>query len=363
MSDSILKEEERLSLGFRSLYEKYGYLPYKMSKFEEYDLYVANKEFLAGEGVVTFHDTDGKLLALKPDVTLSIIKNDVDGGHKRKLYYDENVYRISAKTKRFKEIRQVGLECLGDVDLYDVYETVELALQSLASVSGSFALELSHLGISSAILKGIGGGEEFETQVAVAIGNKNAHETVALCEKYGVAEGAETLLALLSAYGDMSTAMKKIAPLCKSEAAKGAYEDMQALCQLLEKNENADKICLDFSALGDRNYYDDVVFKGFIEGVGECVLVGGRYDRLLTRMGRSSSAIGFAVYLDALEGFGKRQRATDVDVLLLYGDKTDAAAVVAKVQAIASEGKSVRAQKEKGGVRYGEVVDLRGGKV
>ena len=127
MSESILKKEEKIAYELRALYAKYGYLPYKMSKFEPYDLYVSNKEFLVGDGVITFNDTDGKLLALKPDVTLSIIKNDVDGASKRKVYYNENVYRISGKTKQFKELMQVGLECIGDIGLYDVYEAVYLA--------------------------------------------------------------------------------------------------------------------------------------------------------------------------------------------------------------------------------------------
>ena len=91
MSELILKQEERISLALRSLYKTYGYQPYKMSKFEEYDLYVANKEFLVGDGVITFNDTDGKLLALKPDATLSIIKNVPDrNGTSQKVYYNEN---------------------------------------------------------------------------------------------------------------------------------------------------------------------------------------------------------------------------------------------------------------------------------
>lgn len=80
MSETVLKKEEQVAFALRSLYKKYGYLPYKMSKFEPYDLYVANKEFLLGDGVITFNDTDGKLLALKPDVTLSIVKNSGDEG-------------------------------------------------------------------------------------------------------------------------------------------------------------------------------------------------------------------------------------------------------------------------------------------
>ena len=75
ISSIVLKNEEKAVFELRELYSKYGYLQYKMSKFEEYDLYVSNKDFLVSENIITFTDTDGKLLALKPDVTLSIIKS------------------------------------------------------------------------------------------------------------------------------------------------------------------------------------------------------------------------------------------------------------------------------------------------
>lgn len=75
-----------------------------------------NKDFLVSDRVITFNDTNGKLLALKPDVTLSIIKNTEDApGIKTKLCYDEKVYRPSGSTHRFKEITQIGLECIGDI--------------------------------------------------------------------------------------------------------------------------------------------------------------------------------------------------------------------------------------------------------
>ena len=130
-----LKNEEKIVLSLRSLYSKYGYMPYKMNKFEEYDLYAKNKDFLVSDGIITFTDTNGKLLALKPDVTLSIIKNAADvKGVKNKMYYSENVYRISGGTREYKEIMQTGLECIGDLTLYDTYEVISLAGKSLGAI-------------------------------------------------------------------------------------------------------------------------------------------------------------------------------------------------------------------------------------
>lgn len=76
----------------------------KMSKFESYDLYMQNKEFLVSDGVITFTDTDGTLMALKPDVTLSIVKNYRAHQPLQKVCYNENVYRIGGASKSYREI-------------------------------------------------------------------------------------------------------------------------------------------------------------------------------------------------------------------------------------------------------------------
>ena len=105
LDEKILRNDEKAVYNLRSIYRRFGYKRFKMSKFEEYDLYVRNKDFLISDGIITFTDTNGRLLALKPDVTLSIIKNAKDiKGTVEKLYYNENVYRISQDSHSFKEI-------------------------------------------------------------------------------------------------------------------------------------------------------------------------------------------------------------------------------------------------------------------
>ena len=77
-NEKILRNEEKAIFALRELYQHFGYEHYKMSRFEEYELYVRNKDFLVSDEVITFTDRNGRLMALKPDVTLSIIKNAVD---------------------------------------------------------------------------------------------------------------------------------------------------------------------------------------------------------------------------------------------------------------------------------------------
>ncbi len=361
MSETILKQEERIAFALRALYRKYGYLPYNMSKFEPYDLYSSNKDFLVGDGVITFNDAFGKLLALKPDVTLSIIKNA--GGENCKVYYHENVYRISGATKEFKELMQVGLERIGEKGVYALYETAYLAAASLNEISGDFVLDISHLGILSATLEELGEDRAFERQILQKLAEKNVHETLALCQSRGIdGEKTDALLSLVKTYGDMQTVLSKLAPLCASGKAKEAYDELKAVCALLEKTEFADKIRIDFSVVNDMKYYNGLVFKGFVGGVCEGVLSGGQYDRLMARMGRKTGAIGFAVYLDLLENLRKNKREYDIDLLVLYDDNTDPALLAKTVQKEMEAGKSVSAQKEKGKLRFFEMLDLSGRK-
>lgn len=362
MSETILKEEERVAYALRSLYRQYGYLPYKMSKFEAYDLYVANKDFLVGDGVITFNDTDGKLLALKPDVTLSIIKNTSDENGKQKVYYHENVYRISGETKQFKEIPQVGLECIGDIGVYDLFETLRLAAESLNVISSDFVLDISHLGILSATLEDINCGNSFNREIMHLLAEKNLHETVSLCEKYGVNQNqTENLLTIVRTYGDMSSTLERLESLCVTEKAKAAYAELKTLYALLTSCGYGDKIRLDFSVVNDMKYYNGIVFKGFVSGICEGVLSGGQYDKLMARMHRKAGAIGFAVYLDLLQDFKKQKTAYDVDVLVLYDKDTNIKILVDTVSEITKKGKSVNVRKYADKVRYNEITDLRKG--
>lgn len=362
IDERYLKNEERVIYTLRSLYGSYGYLPFTMSKFEEYELYVKNKDFLVSDGVITFTDTNGKLLALKPDVTLSIIKNGQDqAGTKQKVYYSENVYRISGSTRQFKEIMQAGLECIGDVDLYDVFEVVTLACASLESISDNYVIEISHLGVLSSLLDSVTESDELKGALMECIKQKNAHEIRKLCAEFGVSgEKAQLLCDFVGIYGKSARVLEKLCALDISEDFKSSVDELRVIVDMLEGTRYKDRIQLDFSIVNDMNYYNGIVFNGFIEGVCETVLFGGRYDGLLSKMGRESKGIGFALYVDLLENLGKSARQYDVDVLVLY-DNMSAKELSEVVNSYVANGKSVTTQKaipEK--LRYKELVDIRG---
>ena len=355
--------EERLIHALRVMYGKRGYLPFKMSKFEEYDFYMKNRDFLLGENIISFTDADGALRALKPDVTLSIIKNAKDkSGVKEKLYYSENVYRTSASSHKFKEIMQMGLECIGDIDTYDVCEALSLAAASLAEIDKNYVLDVSHMGFIASLLDGAGLTGDDRAKLISFISGKNLHEAKALLGACGVAaDAAERLLSILSLRVPLAKAPEILRTLAVGEVGAAAAEEIAEIAKNLATTSGFDKMFFDASVLNDMNYYNGIVFRGFISGLAEGVLSGGRYDALMKRMGKESGALGFALYLDLLEGYADCADEYDVDVLLIYGESCDAGAVMARVNSLLAEGFSVSAQRDvPDGVRYARIERMEG---
>ena len=242
---------ERSTLQLRVLYEGAGYRKFRCSHFEEYSLYQQNERFLSDSQVITFTDLDGKLRAIKPDVTLSIAKNaQPAAGECKKYYYTEQICRPSRESHTFSEISQMGLECIGAVGAAEQAEVVRLALESLASLEVPTVLEVSHMGFVTALL--------------------------------------DTLHVDAAARSQ-----------CQSEAQQDALLELQSL-----QNELGDAgrgMQLDLSLAGDMEYYNGLVFSGYVAGVPRAVLKGGRYDLLAQRFTPGACALGFALYLDELE--------------------------------------------------------------
>ena len=333
----ILMAEEQVAFSLRALYHRYGYSQYKMSKFEEYDLYGKNKDFLISGGVITFTDTNGRLMALKPDVTLSIVKSSRPvPGQVQKVCYNENVYRISKGSGGYKEILQTGLECIGDVDDYCLAEVLVLAGESLRLISDEFRLSLSHAGIVEAMLDALALDGEVRRQVLRCLGEKNLHELEAVCAAAGCdAAAVGRLKALSQLSGPAGEVLPRLTELgCDEEAIRL----LGLLNAALEQNGLADRLCIDFSVLGDMRYYNGVTFKGYVRGIPESVITGGQYDKLLRRMGKPGRAVGFAVYLDLLERLDAAPRGYDADTVLLYDNGADPAVLGAAVRELQKDG-------------------------
>ena len=275
-------------------------------------------------------------MALKPDVTMSVVKNTADNEFSKKVYYAENVFRMERDTHEYREVKQIGLEFIGDTGFYPEAETVLLAAKSLEILSDDFVLCISHMDILRAVLEKCGVCGKTADAVIDAVSRRMPHKLL------------ETDLdgKTVSLINDMislpANAGKAIEKLKKLDICQRCVEELSDVYEVLAEAGFADKIRIDFSIINDAHYYNGIAFVGYINGVPRDVLSGGRYDNLMARFGKKQRALGFAVYIGALTRYFEKKDEFDADVLLIYGEKP-VSEVLKAVESYAKEGKKVRA--------------------
>jgi len=141
------------------------------------------------------------------------------------------------------------------------------------------------------------------------VGEKNLHGLSAACAEMGVsALTAERLTKLVSACGPLKETLDRVELLDLPETSREALAGLRRMSDMLASY-GVGNVNLDFSVVNDMDYYNGLVFRGFVEGIPAGILAGGRYDNLLLRMGKHGEAIGFAVYLDQLERLASAKHA------------------------------------------------------
>ena len=333
--------EEQLN----QLYEGYGYRKFRMSKFEDYDLYAQNKDFLKRGHIITFTDVDGSLKALKPDITLSIIKNN--SGDSEKVYYNENVYREMGGA--FKEILQVGVESVGQIDPYAEAEVIALAAKSLEILSEDYVLDLSDVSFIRCLRGGMNLPQGDQEQALNLIAQKNAPGIQAMADR-GIlsAQDAQAIQELMGIYAPLKEGIAQAGRLARDNQSWEILRQLSVTASMLEAFGLNGRIRLDFSLVNSMDYYNGVIFQGFLPNIPFPALSGGRYDNLPRKMGKQVGAIGFALYMGRLEQYFSQERQYDADLLLTYGPDADLAKLAAFAEQIRSKGCTVRCEREMG---------------
>lgn len=341
---TTLRKSERAAYLLRNVYEQYGYRKFRMAKFEEYDFYYANRDFLGSGQILAFTDLSGKLMALKPDVTMSIVKNThATKEQPEKFYYSENVYRSSRAVREFQEIFQVGVEYIGEVTRYTQAEIVSLALKSLACLEENYVLVISHMGIINGLLLEMQLPSGGKKNILRCIENKSPHEMQDCIARYGLqAPVSDCLLTLASLAGNMGEALDALRPFRLNALMQSAYDELASIANVFQSEAASGELDVDFSITAASKYYNGLMLRGYIKSVPRAVLSGGQYDPLLTRMGKPElQAFGFAVYFDEIERHTKSAPKADYDAIVLYNDESDPALVHKIVEALTARGRRV----------------------
>ena len=345
------------------LYERYGYKKFKMSKFEPYELYVENKNFLNSNQVISFTDLDGELLALKPDVTLSILKSGLGEG---RIYYNENVYR--PKDRHFRESAQTGIEYIGKLTAYAEAEVISLAVKSLKLFSDEIRIRISDVGLLSDIFEKL---RLTDTgRILRLFETKNVTEFDVLVSAGEIDENkAEILKNLVNLYRPFEEGVKMLGNGSLTGELLGENKEiiirLKKLASALKAFGVIDNIYLDFSVINSMDYYNGIIFQGAIEELPFSVLSGGRYDKLAAKMGKDAGAIGFALDLSLVEDYKEEVSDKALDYIIIYDEKKDdITKAVEVVERLIKEGYKVelieKDEEEKmGRIRAKQVLELR----
>lgn len=340
---------ELAGMRLRGLFERRGFRRVRVNKFEDYALYVDNKNFLQSESVITFMDSDGKLLALKPDVTLSIVRGapKAELPALEKLYYVDEVCRLARESREYKMLGQIGVEIIGRADGFANIEAVGLALDSLSIISENFVLDVSHLGFVSGLIERMELDQAAKIRVMGGIYSKSPHDVASALDSAGVSDSDRArALKLCGLHGNFLEVLPEAKELIVCDQMAEAWAELERLGSALCKNGAAKRLKLDFSVVNDLDYYNGLIFLGYAEGMPKAVLTGGRYDNLMRKMGKKNDAIGFAVFLDELNTYFKSEKRFDFDALVTYPADCDYAALLEAAGTLSEQGASVRLESE-----------------
>jgi ATP phosphoribosyltransferase, regulatory subunit len=329
--------ETRLQNSFKAK----GYSEVITPGLEFYDVFNMKSRYFPQESMYKLVDNKLRLMVVRPDSTMPIARMTATRLREQelpiRLCYSQSVYRSKPSMRgRSDEIRQTGIELIGSASKRAELEILSNALEVLSSFqTEGFRLELGHIGFFKAMIEKLDCDSDTAENIRSLIEVKNYPALNDLLDTVGDSEAARALKQLPRLFGGEEVF---------EEAAK-LYSDPQAdavLAELKETYERANAlgykgmITIDLGLVNRMDYYTGTVIKGYIEGCGDAVLSGGRYDKLLSEFGYDVPAAGFAVNVDAVARAEMKKidfhpKPVDVIVFGTDGHETDAAVHCSKL--------------------------------
>ena len=233
---------------------------------------------------------------------------------------------------------------MGRIDVCQTAEVVALAGMSLEAISGDTLLEVSHMRFTVGLLNALGVADAARAQALAALAARNRSALAAAAAQSSLCEAdTNALLSLLTLYGGVEGTLQKARLLCRSGEMTAALDELEAVLRAASVCVKTCRIQLDFSVAGDTDYYNGLMLRGYISGLPRAVLLGGRYDNILKKLGKGGGGIGFAIDLSEVSRLPGAAPQEAVDLIVRYESGCDAAALLAAVSQETARGLRVRA--------------------
>ena len=299
---SECQERRQVQSRLTRLFRQRGYLEVSTPDTEYYDLFALSGSAIPQERMVKVWDPSGKICVMRPDSTTPIARVAATKlcsvPLPQRLYYDQTVYRANpAHNGGSREIPQCGVELIGAKGMKADLEIIVTAIDALRSCGAPrFHVELGHAGFFRDLASRLEVGEERLEEIRALIEGKNFAALNALLAPYNGNPASDALNRLSRLFGgtEVLTEAEKLAG--KTEAV----DYLRACSDELSAAGYGQYVRFDLGMVHQIDYYTGVVFRGYVEGAGEAVLSGGRYDHLVEVFGREAQATGFAVDVDAV---------------------------------------------------------------
>lgn len=289
---------ERLGRMFRLR----GYRKVSTPAIEFYDVFGTSAAYLPQEEMYKLTDSRGRLMVVRPDCTVPIARLTATrlcgSPMPLRLYYDQKVYRCQHDLRgKTNEIPQTGIELIGGGGLRSDLEVVELAAQGLAGLGGAgFRIELCHIGYFRALIDSLTADDGVKEEIRQSVEQKNYAALTDLLAPYE-GDAARALKYLPRLFGGEEV-FERAYSLFSQNGAADSLDYLRNIYRSLCSLGLGERVIIDLGLVNQAEYYTGLIFRGYCDGIGEPVLSGGRYDKLLSDFGEGLAATGFAFNLE-----------------------------------------------------------------
>src|SRR5690349_19825561 len=271
-----------------------------------YDLFEQGMGQTEAQRGFRFTDNDGRLLALRPDVTSSVARMAATLLSERprplRFCYAAPVFRQQTQSHAEwrRENTQLGCELIGvgghDADL----EVLRLAAEILArlDLQANYCITINNVEIFNGVAASLNLEERAREQLRRLIDTRETAELQRFLQDYDNPEArAFSQPTQLTGKRNVIQTARNTITNARSLAALDSLED---LWSEIEQHGFERHFEIDLGDVSSLDYYTGLSLKIFVHGAGASVGRGGRYDGLTGSFGRAEPAVGFVLNLDAL---------------------------------------------------------------